>query len=132
MRQSEGVSKHRHPSSEKAIGAERNTLNGRRNGMKCPKCRNGFPKGGRFCPNCGFEPMGKLTRNLALAMMLVNFPVAMIILLRGVPGESWFDIITGGLSLTGVAGSGVYLYLWYRWTRPADLHYVGACDTELS
>ena len=82
-----------------------------RNGMKCPTCRNGFPKGGRFCPNCGFEPMGRFNRNLALAMMLANFPSAMVTLLRGVPGESWFDIATGGLMLTVVVGSGAYLCL---------------------
>ncbi len=45
---------------------------------KCPKCKDDFPKGGRFCSNCGFEPMSRtflitvLIRGVLLAILLTG------------------------------------------------------------
>ena len=99
--------------------------------FKCPRCRDYFPKGGRFCPNCGIE-----ARTLWRWEILITLPTLLLggtwYVIRGVVDENWLYIIFGGLLLIGWTLCVVYLLLWFRWTRPVDSDTTLASEGESS
>jgi hypothetical protein len=111
----------------KAIGAEGylETLegSGMRLRMKCPECKREFPKGGRFCPNCGFEPMKRGRLMLGWVILApISVAIGTWILVSRANEEHWFGAFSGGLTLVLWVWLGIHGYRWFRWTRPVDAH----------
>ena len=52
--------------------------------MKCPKCKHDYPKGGRFCPNCGWRTSKaalQIVGTLALVSGALGILVSAIVIL---------------------------------------------------
>lgn len=89
--------------------------------MKCPKCKNDFQRGGRYCANCGLE-LGQ-PRWLGI-ILLVVFPfwIAFIAwrVIRVADNAPWFFVVIGLLSFGFWVFLLVLTYRWFTWTRPGD------------
>ena len=95
--------------------------------MKCWSCRHDFPKGGRFCPNCGLEPMGRSNLTIGLLFISLNILLGAHWLNKAANHENGLVIVIPGLVLIVAAGYAVYLFLWFQWTRPIDADTVANC-----
>ena len=101
------------------------------NGMKCPKCKNDFPRGGSFCPHCRFEPT---KRHRLMLSFLIATPLMITImtwlLILAVDEKNWQNLISGGLALGLLVMLSVQNYRWLRWTRPSDSDKAAASDSS--
>ena len=89
--------------------------------MKCPKCREGYPKGARFCPNCGFEAMKKRRSYLIFLILTPPFiALAAWLVVISVNEMNWLQVITRAGVISVWAWMAAYSYRWLRWAAPAE------------
>ena len=84
-------------------------------GMRCPKCKAEYPRGARFCPNCGFEPMNRSNVVRNFIGMPIGIGLLATVAVYGAVRGDWF--VAGGLGLA----SGIFAYAFIahlRWVRP--------------
>jgi hypothetical protein len=61
--------------------------------MKCPKCKTDFPKGAKFCANCGFEPWNRGF----LAAAIISIVCWAFILTIEIIEERWIIVVPAAL-----------------------------------
>ncbi|UCE45881.1 MAG: hypothetical protein JSU93_03155 [Methanobacteriota archaeon] len=85
--------------------------------MRCPNCRNDFPRGGKYCPNCG-KKMEQHSR-LYIAIVLALAPLVAFFAWRDIRSldDEPLNIIPILLFLGPSAFGFINLYRWFRWTR---------------
>ena len=89
--------------------------------MKCPECKDGYPKGARFCPNCGYEPLKK--RRAHLAFLVLTIPVVALttwLSIASADEKNWLGVIMRMGILVLWVWFAVYSYRWIQWTQPID------------
>jgi hypothetical protein len=98
--------------------------------MECPNCKDDYPKGGKSCPNCGFEPM-KMRRLIISFLIAAPLFIAIMtsILIMEEDDGGWLSIIIAGPALGSWMWLGIYYYRWLRWTRPVDSYKAVASDS---
>ena len=89
-------------------------------GMRCPECKVEYPKGARFCPNCGYEPMKRSNVRRTLIPYSIGIVLQVAVIILSVIWEHW--ISAGGFGL--VLGLWVYMLVAHfrhvRLAEPAD------------
>ena len=88
--------------------------------MRCPECKVEYPKGARFCPNCGYEPMKRSNVRRTLIPYSIGIVLQVVVIILSVISEHW--ISAGVLGL--VLGIWVYMLVAHfshvRVTTPSD------------
>jgi hypothetical protein len=94
--------------------------------MKCPKCKHDYPRGGKFCSNCGYEPKEYWWWFIIGAALAA---VGVWRMLKGVWEGALDDLAFGG----GFLGLGIWTFIthyrWLRWTRPLESNEIAPSDS---
>ncbi len=102
--------------------------------MKCPKCKDIFPKGNQYCLNCGTRPVKKRRWAWVVVMVatpiIIGFLVWMLTIMA--KEDDGVGIIFVGLVIVLWARLAVHIYQWLRWTRPVDSDKTAASDSGQS
>ena len=89
-----------------------------------------YPKGARFCPGCGCEPLKR--RRSALLFIGVG-PVVVAAMVYTLAWQyergDWLSVILGGLAVSVWVGLCVNFYRWWQWTVSPDSDEATASDS---